>query len=172
MFTIETQRLLLRKIAPGDAEDLFEILSDDQTCLDDGGFHAKATMDQEFCDWVVSIQSARRYAVVLKEENKCIGMLHLQNEERAVPAYELGMVLNKAYRRKGYMFEAVSVLMEAWFSRMDVEMFTARHFPHNEASRNLIHKLGFVYEGVEHNAMNHAVLGPVDLICYYKEKEK
>ncbi len=171
MFEIETERLLLRKILPGDEEDIFELLSDEQTCLDDGGFHAYKAMDKDFLSLFSYMKSQRRYAIVLKSEHKLIGLLNLQDEERAVPAYELGFVLNPKYRRRGYMFEAVSSLIAEWFEKMDVQMFTACHFPYNDASKKLIRKLGFTYEGMEHKAMNHAVYGPIDLECYYKERE-
>ena len=38
LLKIETQRLLLRQFAIGDAEDVFAILSDEQTTLDCGGY--------------------------------------------------------------------------------------------------------------------------------------
>ena len=34
----------------------------------------------------------------------------------------------------------------------------------------LLKKLGFAYEGIEHKAMRHAERGPTDLVCYYLEK--
>lgn len=171
MFEIETERLFLRKLAPGDECDLFEIYSDEQTCLDGSGIHAYAAMDNAFLDWFAYAQGQRRYAIVLRSENKVIGTINLQDDERAVPAYELGFVMNPKYRRKGYMSEAVSSLMDAWFEKTDAEMFTASHFPYNEASKELIQKLGFTYEGIERKSMHHAVYGPIDLVCYYKEKE-
>ena len=45
-------------------------------------------------------------------------------------------------------------------------------FPYNEASLKLIEKLGFVYEGKEHKGLNHAVYGPIDVLCYYKDKDE
>lgn len=170
MFEIETERLLLRKLSPDDKNDVFEILSDEQTCLDDGGFHAFQAQEEAFNTMFAWMQTQRRYAIVLKCEHKMIGLINLQDEERAVPAYELGFVLNPKYRRKGYAYEAISSIMAAWFEQTDVEMFTASHFPYNEASKKLIQKLGFTCEGTERKAMNHAVYGPIDLVCYYKEK--
>lgn len=32
------------------------------------------------------------------------------------------------------------------------------------------YELGFIYEGIEHKAMEHDELGAVDLICYYIER--
>lgn len=172
MFEIETERLLLRKLLPKDKNDLFEILSDEQTCLDDGGFHAFQAQDEAFYALFAQMQGQRRYAIELKDTHKLIGLIHLQDEERAIPAYELGFVLNPKFRRKGYAFEAISGLIAAWFEQTDVQMFTASHFPHNEASKKLIQKLGFTYEGTERKAMKHAAYGPIDLVCYYKEKEE
>lgn len=171
MFEIETERLLLRKLSPDDRNDVFEILSDEQTCLDDGGFHAFQTQDEDFTSVFTRMQRQRRYAIALKCARKMIGLINLQDEERAVPAYELGFVLNPNYRHMGYAYEAIQGLMAAWFERTDVEMFTASHFPYNEASKKLIQKLGFTWEGTERKALKHAVYGPIDLVCYYKEKE-
>ena len=40
----------------------------------------------------------------------------------------------------------------------------------NTISGELLKKLGFAYEGIEHKAMRHAERGPTDLVCYYLEK--
>lgn len=53
---------------------------------------------------------------------------------------------------------------------MDIVLFTGGHYAYNTQSGALLKKLGFVYEGIEHLAMRHAVRGPTDLVCYYKEK--
>lgn len=167
---IETERLLLRQITLADENDLFEIFSDDQTCLDGGGKYARKDQDPEFHEWVSSFQTQSRYAVVLKCENKCIGLVSLKNDERSVSAYALGFVMNPRYRRHGYCFEAVNAVIQNWFEKIDVQMFTASHFSYNTESQRLIQRLGFTFEGRKRKAMHHAVYGPVDLMCYYKEK--
>lgn len=168
---IETERLLLRQVILADENDLFEIFSDDQTCLDGGGKYARKEQDSEFHEWVSSFQTQSRYAVVLKGENKCIGLVSLKNDERAVSAYALGFVMNPRYRRNGYCFEAANAVIENWLETIDVKMFTASCFPYNTASQQLLEGLGFTYEGREQNAMHHAVYGSIDLMCYYKEKK-
>lgn len=170
MLEIETERLLLRKLSPDDKIDFFALVSDEQTCLDDGGFHAFQALDDAFDTLFAKMLTQRRYAIELKGEKKLIGTIHLLDEERAVPAYELGVVLNPQYRRKGYAYEAIHSLIEALFEKTNVRMFTASHFPYNEASKELIQKLGFTCEGVRRKALKHAVYGPIDLVRYYKEK--
>lgn len=172
MLEIETERLLLRKLQPSDEQDIFEILSDEQTCLDGGGFHAFEAQDEAYHLLFQRFLTQRRYAVVLKSQNKAIGIISLKENSRAIPAYGIGFVLNPHYCRRGYMYEAVSSLMDAWFEKNDTRMFTASHIPDNEASRSLIQKLGFTPEGTQHKALMHKTLGPVDLVCYYKEKEQ
>ena len=168
--TIETERLILRQVVMEDENDLFEIFSDDQTCLDGGGKYARKKHDPEFHDYVSKLSSQRRYAVLLKQEMKCLGLVSLLDEKRAVTAYSLGFVMNPKYRRAGYCFEAVNAVTQYWFEKTDLQMLTTSHFPHNAASEKLIRRLGFTFEGLTRKAMLHALYGPIDLICYYKEK--
>ena len=166
----ETERLLIRKLEDHDRDDIFEIVSDEQTSLDNSGCHAISEKSGEFDRLMKAFCAQDRFGVILKETGKVIGMISLLEEERAVPCYELGFAMNKDHRRKGYMYEAVSGLIEKFFSDTDIQMFTACHFPDNKASEELIKKLGFRYEGISHKAMEHAVLGAVDLVCYYIDK--
>ena len=170
MNEIKTSRLLLRGLQLKDAADIFEIVSDEETCLDDGGFHAYSQKNEEFNCLMENFLKQRRFGIILKSENKLIGLINLQDEERAVLTYELGFVLNKKYRKQGYAYEALNALIADYFEKGEVQMFTACHFPYNKASEKLILKLGFVYEGIERKAMKHARDGIVDLKCYYKEK--
>lgn len=171
MFEIETARLFLRKFRSDDKEDVFEFCSDEQACLDDGGYHAFTEMNEDFCSLFDMFLSQDRYAIVLKSEAKVIGILHMMEANRAVPCYELGFLLNPRYHRQGYCFEAAQAVIREYFAKTDTEMFLAAHFPFNKASQNLLRKLGFTREGIQRKAVNHATMGLVDLVCYYKEKE-
>ena len=170
MIEIETPRLLLRKFQEYDKADMFELLSDEQWCLDDGGYHAFTEMDAEFEFLFQRFLQQQRYAIVLKETGKVIGIINMMEAERSVKAYELGFGIHRQYQRQGYGYEAVSNVIRTWFAQTDTEMFIAGHFPYNTASKKLIEKLGFTYEGCEHNAVDHAVLGPTDVLNYYLKK--
>ena len=80
MIEIETSRLLLRKFEENDRSDMFAILSDEQGCLDDGGYHAYEQMNGEFEDLFQMFLEQQRYAIVLKAENKTIGILNMMEE--------------------------------------------------------------------------------------------
>ena len=170
MIEFETKRLLLRKFRREDKVDLFDILSDEQTTLDDGGFHAFSKMDEEYEKLMEKFETQDRYSIVEKETNYVVGTINLREDDRAVKTYELGYAISPKRRRKGYAYESVSSLIKVMFEQTDVQMFAVGHFPQNEASKALIEKLGFVYEGIDHKALFHEVYGPTDLICYYMDK--
>ena len=66
LLKIETQRLLLRQFAIGDAEDVFAILSDEQTTLDCGGYHAFEEMDEEYERLMQKFAAQTRYSIVCR----------------------------------------------------------------------------------------------------------
>ena len=127
-------------------------------------------MNADFFDLFNLFIEQNRYAIVLKSENKVIGIINLMETDRAVPSYEIGFLMNRAYPRQGYCYEAAQAVISEYFSKTDTQMFLARHFPHNITSRDLLHKLSFTFEGIQHKAINHVTYGLVDLLCYYKEK--
>lgn len=170
MIEIETPRLLLREFQVSDKQDVFEILSDEQWCLDGGGYHAYKQMDKTFNELFRSFMTQSRYAIVLKEISKVIGMINLVKANRAINAYEFGFGIKSEFQRNGYAYEAVSNLLSTWFASTDVKMFVVSHFPQNIASKKLIEKLGFIYEGTLHKAHSHVIYGTVDLDYYYLEE--
>ena len=65
MIEIETPRLFIRKLQENDRQDLFEILSNEQWCLDGGGYHAFQTMDEQFEIVFQKFLSKQIYAIVV-----------------------------------------------------------------------------------------------------------
>ena len=170
LLKIETPRLLLCQFTVEDAEDVFVILSDEQTTLDCGGYHAFEEMDEEYSRLMQKFASQTRYSIVCKETGRVIGMMSMMDAERAVPGWELGIEIAPDARRKGYAREALRAVVQTYFEKTDAELFTGGHYAYNLASGKLLEAAGFRYEGVEHKAMHHAVRGATDLVCYSIEK--
>lgn len=172
MKSLETKRLLLRKFAETDEADLFELLGDEQTCLDDGGYHAYASIDDPGFTGDVKFlsQSEEHYAVTLRDGGKTIGLVHIMKADRGVKATELGYVLNKSYRRQGYAKEAVRAVIDELFSG-DVRMIVCTCYEYNTASAGLLESLGFTCEGRIKNSTNHPQKGVIDSLSYTLEKE-
>lgn len=90
VFPIETERLILRQFCVDDAKDVFAILSDEQTTLDCGGYHAFDAMDDEYDRLMQKFAGQTRYSIVLKETGRVIGVISMMDAERAVPCLEIG----------------------------------------------------------------------------------
>ena len=170
LLEIETPRLLLRQFCVGDAEDVFAILSDEETTLDCGGYHAFDAMDEEYHCLMEKFAGQNRYSIVQKETGRVIGMISMMDAERAVPGWELGIEIASAVRRQGFAREALSAVIQNYFEKTETILFTGGHYAYNGRSGELLKSLGFVYEGTEHKAMRHEERGPSDLVCYYLEK--
>ena len=149
---LETDRLILRAVQREDALDMFEYASDLQTTqyvLFDR--HLDLAMTKEIIEEVFLKRPEKNmptsYALVLKNSNKMIGTCdffpsHYDN-------YEMGFILNKAYWRQNYMYEAAEKILEYAFNEYGVRRMEIRHVASNVASAALIKKLGFILEGVK-----------------------
>lgn len=168
---IKTDRIIVRRFSIEDQKDIFEIVSDKDTCYEDGGYEPFKAMDEEFNQLMEKfLMDDYRYVIEVTQEHKVIGLVHLMEvDNRGVDCLEIGYVINKNYRRKGYAFEAVDSVINFCFEEADVEMITAGVFQGNVKSMNMLNKLNFIKEGITHKAMNHCSYGIIDMVNYYKE---
>ena len=93
MQTIETQRLLLRNVTLQDGPALFTMLGDEQTCLDDGGYHACASMEDpgflQNLKWLA--KHDQHYLVVEKGAGQGAGLIHLMDAHRGCRRWSWGI---------------------------------------------------------------------------------
>lgn len=171
MKTIETARLALRNFRKTDAADLFEMLSDEQTCLDDGGYHAYSSIDDPgFADDLSFLaQSDEHYAVTLRASGKVVGLVHIMKADRGIRASELGYVISRDFRRQGYAKEAVRAVIDELFAS-GTQMIVCTCYEYNTASARTLESLGFTLEGRIHFSCSHPQRGPIDSLSYYLDK--
>ncbi len=87
--------------------------------------------------------------LVNRETNELMGAITLDNIRRGpAQAGTLGYWVGKDHARKGYMREAIDALVHYAFHRMDLSRIEAACLPENVASRGVLEKSGFKYEGV------------------------
>ena len=165
----ETERLRIRRLREEDATGLFAMMSDPETCADDGGYAPTAAMDQEFMKTVAKMaQDPDRFSILLKETGEMVGTLHLMDPipERAVPALEIGYCMAPAHRMQGYGSEAVLGMVAHLHGEMKIPLVTAGAFDFNIRSQRMLEKMGFVREGVTKCAFAHPQRGIVDMVNY------
>ena len=149
--TLETERLLLKKITPEIFTYLFE------------NYAEKAIMDllglateKEFIKEKEKAQGGYKtydrtivaFLLVLKSNHKTIGRCGFHNWYKDHRKAELGYALHhEEDKRKGYMSEAVKPILEYGFKSMDLNRIEACIGPTNIASLSILKKYGFTQEG-------------------------
>ncbi len=168
MKTLETPRLALRNFAAADAEDIYAFLSDEQTCLDDGGYHAVSGKDDpEFIGSVKALAASdEHYAIELKATGRVVGLVHIMPADIAPNAAELGYVIAPAYRRNGYAKEAVRAVIDRLFSE-NAPAILCTCYEYNAASAKTLETLGFTLIGREAADVEHPQHGRIDSLVYH-----
>lgn len=149
---LETERLILRQLAPDDAKDLFEYFSQDQVMeyydletfktLDDAQriihhFNSEFEKGKGF-----------RWALQLKSEDKVIGTCGYHNWHREHFRAEIGYELNPQFWRQSYMKEAILPILTYGFESMGLHRVDAFTDPANISSEKLLSSLNFREEGI------------------------
>ena len=154
---LHTERLVLRKMSPKDADDMYEYASrrDVTEYLLWSPHPSKAyTSDYlryvnaryrmgEFYDW----------AVVERESGRMIGTCGFTRFDLPHNGAELGYVLNPKYHGRGYGTEAASRVLEYGFSELGLHRVEAKFMEGNAASLHVMEKLGMTLEGYRRDGM-------------------
>ena len=150
---LQSERLLLREITARDVSDIFEIYSDPEVMLyfdDRFAFQDLSEAEQMISGYQNEIrdQNGMRWGIVLKESGKLIGTCGFHSISDYHKRIETGYDLNRHYWGKGFMSEALSLIIDHAFTVSDVNRIEAFVETPNTASRALLEKLGFKLEGL------------------------
>lgn len=168
---LETERLFLRNFQIEDKDDCFNFMSDEQTCLDDGGYHAFTKQDEMYQQIMEKfLNEKHRYMIVEKESNRVVGTVNVMISEDRADVGSIGYVVSPKCRKRGYASEAVKKIIHHYFEYMQISKFLATCFLYNQASARVLEKLGFVCDGVIEMEIEHAELGKMDLLSYHLDK--
>ena len=87
--------------------------------------------------------------MIRRADNQLVGALTLDNIRRG-PAQTgtFGYWIGEPFARQGLMREAILALTHHAFTRLDLSRLEAACLPENTASRGVLEKCGFKYEGV------------------------
>ncbi len=95
------------------------------------------------------LDTAYAFFVFRKEDNRLIGGCTLSNVRRGVTqCCSLGYWIGERFARQGYMHDAVRALVPFVFSTLGLHRIEAACLTSNEASMNLLGKVGFQQEGL------------------------
>lgn len=149
---LQTQRLILRKIMPEDAADVFEYGSDPLvTRFVTWSTHQSIDDSKNFIDFILEQYwngYPSSWGIILKEKAKLIGTLGIVAYEPVHARIEIGYVINRNYWGEGMTTEAVKAFIEYCFTDLGVNRVEAKCFPENIASARVMEKSGLTYEGL------------------------
>jgi ribosomal-protein-alanine N-acetyltransferase len=87
--------------------------------------------------------------MIRREDQALLGAITLDNIRRGpAQAATLGYWMGHRHARHGYMREAIQAVVHHAFTTLDLSRVEAACLPENAASRGVLEKTGFKYEGV------------------------
>ncbi|QQE13493.1 GNAT family N-acetyltransferase [Planctomycetota bacterium] len=157
---IIAERLILRIFTHDDAQRVHELLTDGQI-----GQYLGMLPDPyllEDAESWISMQKPHQengigftFAITDKQNSQIIGTVSLAPLNPQHRHAELGYWLGTDYWCQGYATEATQAILAYGFTNLDLLRIYAHHLPQNQASRNILNKLGMQQEGVLRKHINH-----------------
>ncbi len=154
---LQTDRLTMRPPQMRDFEQWARLRSDSQTFLSpwEPQWSRDHLTSRAFRNRVIwaerAIRQGEAYPLFLfrQKDGQVVGGVTLSNIRRQ-PAHAatLGYWVGEAYAMQGYMTEALTVVREHAFATLDLSRLEAACLPGNTASRRLLERCEFKYEGV------------------------
>jgi [ribosomal protein S5]-alanine N-acetyltransferase len=150
--TIETKRLILRKLSIKDKEHIFEYASQEIVSrYVPWEVHHSLEDTVEFLKLIEKKNEKKNrltWGIVLKEENKLIGTIDLIRLDSIHKKAEFAYVLSNFYWGKGFMQEAAEALLDYGFNDLNLNKISAQIMLGNKQSERVIEKLGMTEEGI------------------------
>lgn len=149
--TIETERLILRPFAPGDAAAVNRLVGD--RAIADTTLNIPHPYREEMA--VAWIETHRdtfvnergvTFAIARKSDGALVGAISLQGMSKGHQA-ELGYWIGKPFWQQGYCTEAGRAVLRYAFSDLGLIRVHACHLTRNPASGRVMQKLGMQHEG-------------------------
>ncbi len=155
--TLKTERLMLRKILPEDADAMYEYSSDQSVTeflLWD--VHPDRFYTGEYIEYLqerYALGDFYDWALILKADGSMIGTCGFTNFDLPNSAAEIGYVLNPRYRGNGYAPEAAACVIAFAFEALGLVRVSAICMKENTASLRVMQKCGMTHEGILRRAV-------------------
>lgn len=147
---LQTDRLTLRSVSGSDASAIFRLYSDAGVMKQRGEplFENVTEADKLIFYWrkLFAEENGLRWGIVLKSNERLIGTLGFKKVEHQHFRADIGYELDPECWNKGIMTEAVKVVTDFGFEKMNLHSIEANITPDHFASRRVLEKLGFEQE--------------------------
>lgn len=149
---IITERLILRRFEYADNQSMrAHWISDPniQSMYSEPVYNTEKEVEELLTKYIDSYEKEHyyRWAIILKDTNECIGQIayFLINQNNHFG--EIEYCIGSTFHKQGFATEATKSIMQYGFEQINLHKIQVCHKANNEASKRLILKCGFKYEG-------------------------
>lgn len=152
MPTLETKRLILRRITMRDAKDIFAYSKDEEVArhvlwsaqkdISEAKEYCRFMMKRYRCDQPSS------WGIIEKATDRLVGTIGYMDYNEDNATVEVGYSLARWMWNGGYMTEALSRVIAYTFDAMDINRIEAQHELDNPSSGRVMEKCGMLKEGI------------------------
>lgn len=174
--TLETERLILRKFAIDDAENMYNNWASDDnvTRYMSWSSHSDISVTKSIIDeWVKSYKKpySFNWCIELKEINQPIGSIGIINISIDENIGQVGYCISKSYWGKGITAEALRAVLKFAFMEVEFENLTAYHNVENPNSGKVMLKCGLKFEEIKKDGAKNNQGQPIDIKIYSISKD-
>ena len=155
--TIETNRLILRKVQKEDAEPMFRNWASNPLVtkyLTWPTHESIAVTEMVIENWFREYEKENYYQwiIELKEQEEPIGSISVVRQNDRIAEAEIGYCIGSRWWHRGIVSEALSAVIEYLFTEVGMNRISARHDPNNPNSGGVMRKCGMKYEGTSRSS--------------------
>lgn len=155
--TLETERLILRRMKVSDAEDMFDYASrQDLTAYLLWSPHKDRSYTRDYLRYLQNRYALGEFydwAVVDRESGRMIGTCGFTRIDGGHRRGEIGYVLNPDFHGRGLGTEAAERVLRFGFEELGLHRIEAKFMKGNGGSLRVTEKLGMTFEGYQRDAM-------------------
>jgi len=149
---IETSRLYLRPFKYNDDNDMLKYWISDpqiQSRLSEPIYSTKEEVKELLTKYISSYEKDDyyRWVIVEKESFACIGQIAIFLVNTINHWGEIEYCIGSEFQKKGFATEATKAIIDFGFNHVCFHKIQVCHKENNAASKGLIQKCGFTYEG-------------------------
>lgn len=151
--TLETPRLILRRLTLADAEPMYRNWASDPgvTKFLTWPTHSSVEVTKQILAlWISHYEELNYYqwGIVVKDENALIGTIAAVKTDDEIKAAEIGYCIGQNWWHKGYTSEALGAVINFLFDEVGLNRIAARHDVNNSHSGGVMKKCGMQFEGI------------------------
>lgn len=177
---IETERLLIKAVKPGDGKAINEAVIESWDTLGVWMPWARGEKPSIEESEVLCRQGYARFilredlwvGIWRKEDGKYLGGSGLHSPNWKLPSFEIGYWIRDSETGKGYVTETVKALTKVSFEKLNCLRLEIRCDSNNLKSRNVMEKSGFEHEATLKKQDSFLDKGPRDTLVYVRFDSK